>query len=294
MQEEIAGVAQCAAIYSMERARILQRAMSKLDDEEEPLSVKLYTSGSFLDSEEFPSDALDSVLEIIAQDARITQVVVESRPEYVTESTVNLLRTKLGHRHIEIGIGLESANDRVRRLCVNKGFSSSDFERALLTAKEQNIGVRAYVLIKPPFMTEMEALMDSVLTIKKSAALWASTISVNPVNVQKHTLVERLWFDGQYRPPWLWTVVEVLKRGRSHITREANLVCDPVAAGKARGAHNCGKCDQTVIRAIRDFSLDQDVVSLDGLDCDCRADWEHVLDHEDVSLFIHSDRHEGR
>ncbi|UCE10153.1 MAG: archaeosine biosynthesis radical SAM protein RaSEA [Candidatus Thorarchaeota archaeon] len=269
-------------------------AMSKLDDEEAPLSVKLYTSGSFLDSEEFPSEAMKSVLETIAQDPRITQVVVESRPDYVTESNVSLLRSILGYRHIEIGIGLESMNERVRMLCVNKGFSSDDFEQALLTAKQQNIGVRAYVLIKPPFMTERDAILDSVLTVRQSAALWASTVSVNPVNIQRHTLVEQLWTDGLYRPPWLWTVVEVLKRGHSEIPQETNLVCDPVAAGKARGAHNCGRCDQAVIRAIRDFSLDQDPKSLEGLDCECKTDWEHVLAHEDVSLYVHSDRHEGR
>jgi radical SAM enzyme (TIGR01210 family) len=115
-----------------------------------------------------------------------------------------------------------------------------------------------------------------------------STISLNPVNVQRNTLVEDLWEKGKFRPPWLWSVVEVLRHGHKIAEGKISIVCDPVAAGKSRGAHNCGKCDASVLDAIRRFSLDQDGRTFESLTCDCRLLWQHVLEHEDVSLQAHT------
>jgi hypothetical protein len=66
-----------------------------------------------------------------------------------------------------------------------------------------------------------------------------------------------------------------------------NLLCDPVAAGKSRGAHNCGECDASVISAIRDFSLNQNPDLFSSLHCYCYEQWQHVLAHEDSSLYTH-------
>ncbi|MHA1955394.1 MAG: archaeosine biosynthesis radical SAM protein RaSEA [Candidatus Thorarchaeota archaeon] len=265
-------------------------AFQTLQDEPAPLSVKIYTSGSFLDLEEVSLDARNRILEHITKDKRITEVVLESRPEFVSDTSMSDVRGILGDKHIEIGIGLESWSDRTRSICINKGFDGESFKHALETAKKFNVGVRAYVLLKPPFLTEQEAISDSVGTIKEAASMWATTISVNPLNVQKYTLVERLWSRDAFRPPWLWSVIEVLKQARSQVESRIRLLCDPVAAGKRRGAHNCGSCDKEVIDAIREFSLNQDEKVFESLSCDCKAQWHHTLGHEDVSLLVHTDR----
>ncbi|NHJ13620.1 MAG: TIGR01210 family radical SAM protein [Candidatus Thorarchaeota archaeon] len=264
------------------------RSLTALDEQSAPLAVKIYTSGSFLDPEEVPIDARAAILSKMAGDARIEQVVLESRPEYVTESSMKQIREILGDRAIEIGIGLESSDDTVRSICINKGFTKSDFVAAVKTARKERIGTRAYVLVKPPFLTERDALLDSVQTIMDAADIGATTVSVNPVNVQKHTLVERLWSKGGYRPPWLWTVVEALKASRLQVDSSVDIICDPVAPGRSRGAHNCGKCDSAVATAIRNFSLSQDSKAFAGLDCECKSLWNHVLMHEDVALLVHS------
>jgi radical SAM enzyme (TIGR01210 family) len=137
-------------------------------------------------------------------------------------------------------------------------------------------------------MTERSALLDAQKTVTDAISIGVSTISLNPVNVQRNTLVEDLWVRGKYRSPWLWSVVEVLRHAHSVSRGTVNIVCDPVAAGKSRGTHNCGKCDSTIVDAIRKFSLNQDVKVFDNLDCDCKNLWNHVLEHEDTSLQIHS------
>ncbi len=263
-------------------------AHSELADKTAPLSVKIYTSGSFFDTTEIPADVRTKILTRIAEDERIQEVVIESRPEYVTPELMRETRDILGSRRIELGIGLESSNDAVRSICINKGFNLSTFKDSVAIAKEYNIGVRAYVLLKPPFLTERDALLDAIKTIEVAAKLGVSTVSMNPINIQKYTLVERLWRKEQYSPPWLWTVLSVLRDAWDKVGSSVNILCDPVAAGKARGAHNCGSCDESITSAIREFSIYQDISVFDSLDCDCIRQWHHVLNHEDISLLIHS------
>lgn len=262
-------------------------AAKSLDSETGPLSVKVYTSGSFLDPEEVPTPARDEILRVIGGDDRVSEVVLESRPQFVTDDQMANIRSMLGECQVEIGIGLESSNDAIRTLCVNKGFETKDFESAVKIAGSHGIGVRAYVLLKPPFLTERDALLDAKGTIEDAAKMEVTTISVNPVNVQKHTLVERMWSRGLYRPPWLWSLIDVLHSSRNEIDRSINIVCDPVGAGKPRGTHNCGSCDEVITNAIRSFSLDQKEAAIEGLKCGCKQLWRHTLEHEDFTLLVH-------
>ncbi len=262
-------------------------ALSALKNKTGRLAVKIYTSGSFLDTQEVSKNARDTILHRIAAIDEVEEVVIESRPEYVTDEVMSEVRELLGERRIEIGMGLESANDRVRLICINKGFTLDEFAEAVSVAKRHNIGTRAYVLLKPPFLTEKEALLDAVQTIVTAAELGATTVSVNPVNVQKNTLVEMLWTRGAYRPPWLWTLVSVLQQAREKVDSAVSIVCDPVAGGKRRGVHNCGTCDSQFVAAIREFSLTQSVDVFQGLECSCRETWYHDLQHETISFLVH-------
>jgi len=264
-----------------------EHAMRRVSDVKDMLSVKIYTSGSFLDPVEVPPEARDVILQRVGSDSRVRHVVIESRPEFVTDDLMARVRRLVSHARIEIGVELESSSDTIRLVCLNKGFTVEQFRAAVETARRYDIGIRAYVLVGPPFLTERDALMDAVSTILDAADMGVTTVSVNPVNVQRHTLVELLWNRGQYRPPWLWTVVEVLKTTRQRVPDDIRIECEPVAGGKPRGVHNCGECDRSILAAIRQFSLSQDVSVFEHLDCRCRPQWKHALVHEDASLVIH-------
>ncbi len=133
--------------------------------------------------------------------------------------------------------------------------------------------------MKPPFLSESEAIDDAVNSILK-ARKYTDVFSLNLTNVQKGTLVEKLWRAKLYRPPWLWSAVEVLKNAKEI---GVEILSDPVAAGKQRGPHNCGRCDSEVARAIREFSLTQDVKVLEELSCDCVRKWKMALKLERYS-----------
>ncbi len=234
--------------------------------------VKIFTSGSFFDPNEIPPDFRRFVYDSLA--GKVEKLIVESRPEFVTEAITEELSSL--DFVTEVGIGLETADDFIRDHCINKGFTFEDFKRSAKTLKSYGIRVKAYLLLKPPFLSEGEAIRDALKSIKAVRGL-ADVVSLNPTNVQSDTYVEELWRRGLYRPPWLWSVVEVLKNA------DIEILSDPVGAGKTRGAHNCGRCDKDVANAIRMFSLTQDASLFDKLSCKCFKLWEKIIELEDYA-----------
>jgi radical SAM enzyme (TIGR01210 family) len=100
---------------------------------------------------------------------------------------------------------------------------------------------------------------------------------MNPCNVQRYTMVDELFFQGGYRPPWLWSVTEVLD---ATADVDAIVVSDPVGHGSDRGPHNCGECDDRVQKAIKDFDRRQDPAVFDQVDCECESTWAYVREAE--------------
>jgi radical SAM enzyme (TIGR01210 family) len=244
---------------------------------DEPIA-KLYTSGSFFDEREIPAMIRKKILGELG--GRFRRVVIESRPEYVTDA---VLREATGIcPGLEVAMGLESASERVLHLSVRKGFTFNDFAQKAALARDCGARLRAYILLKPPFLTEKEALDDAVRSMLQAAPL-CDTISLNPVNVQRGTVVEHLWKRRIYRPPWLWTAASAALEARRGIGRQrqdVRIVCAPSGAGQQRGAHNCGLCDAAVTGALEEFSLTQDPAVLENAlaaGCDCTGSWRDAL-----------------
>ncbi len=233
--------------------------------------IKIYTSGSFLDEREVPAETREAIAETFADRDRI---VLETLPDFVEPERLAPF-TEAGLA-TDIAIGLETATDRVRHDCVNKYFDFADFREATEVAEAAGVGVKAYLLLKPPFLSEQEAIDDMVRSVERVAP-YVHTVSMNPTNVQRYTLVDDLHFEGGYRPPWLWSVTEVLERTADV---DAIVVSDPVGDGAARGPHNCGECDETVARAIEDFNKRQDPSVFSEVTCDCERTWEAVCERE--------------
>jgi len=242
--------------------------------------VKIFTSGSFLDDNEIKPKVRKDILSKLAETA--DKISVESRPEYITDEKLSEINDILNSKNFEIGVGLETANDFVREYCLNKGFTFERYEKAAKSLKKHKVELKTYALIKPPFLTEKESINDAIDTVDKIKKL-TSTVSFNPTNVQRNTLVNYLWNRQQYRPAWLFSVVEILKESKK-IAGDVRIKCDTVGGGSIRGAHNCGKCDQGFLSAISKFSLSQDLSSLEKLDCNCKEKWLDQLDIEDLSF----------
>lgn len=246
---------------------------------EPPEILKIYTSGSFFDDDELPPAVRAEILDRAAE-LGVQKVVVESRPEFITPERV---RACVEHsENLEVAIGLETSDDFIREKFINKGFSLKDFLRAAKVVKGEGASLRTYLLMKPPFLSERAALEDVVRSAR--AVAFSDVISLNLCNVQRNTFLEKLWQERCYRPPWLWSAVEALKRIKEFY--RGVLISDPVGAGSQRGPHNCGRCDRKIAAAIRRFSVTQDLNVLAEPTCDCMEHWLKILGLEELTFCV--------
>ncbi|HVM44964.1 MAG TPA: archaeosine biosynthesis radical SAM protein RaSEA, partial [Candidatus Thermoplasmatota archaeon] len=261
-------------IRKIEPSELVEQMRNALREYDGEPILKIYTSGSFLDPYEVDEDAQREIVKLVPESVK--KLNAEAQAPDVLPERVKALREALhAGAKLEFGIGLESANRTVARYSVNKEFFLDDFVNASRAAKEHGATLKCYTMVKPPFLTEEEAIRDCIETARL-AGPHSSTVSLNPMNIQKNTLVESLWKRGQYRPPWLWSVVEALVRGKEACPTTI-LKSDPVAGGKNRGAHNCGQCDEHVLKAIAAFNVSQDPRVFGELACACKAWWKDQL-----------------
>ncbi len=238
--------------------------------------IKIFTSGSFFDEREIEKETRKKIYKKISEKG-FKRVIVESRPEFLNEDVVNEISES--GLDFEIGIGVETSNDVYRKKLINKGFNFSDFVRVSELLKGI-ARIKAYLLLKPPLLSEREAIEDALKSIS-DVKKYADTISLNLMTVHSKTVVEKLYVKGLYRPPWLWSAVEILKKA------DGEIICDPVAGGKSRGPHNCFRCDRDIVNEIKEFSLTQKK-SVFRTKCDCIDRWKLTLYAENLTeIFVY-------
>jgi archaeosine synthase beta-subunit len=248
-----------------ELAEQTSRALARYRDEP---YVKVYTSGSFLDDREVDPASRRAFVASFA--GRAKRLLFETLPEFATESSLAPLREAFDGE-LEVALGLETTDPTVLARYVHKNAPPSEYLAAGDRVRALGLRAKAYLLLKPPYLTEQESVADVVRSVEEAAGHF-DALSVNPVHIQNGTVVEWLYHRGRYRPPWLWSVVEALRLGAERRGR-ARLVSFPTAGGLARGPHNCGDCDARVLAAIEEASLSQRFDGLAELDCECRATW---------------------
>lgn len=234
----------------------------------------LYTPGSFFDDDEISPELRIQILEIISKDKSIKRLAVESRPDYITEEKIGKVREILPNMEIEVGLGLDSADDRIRNLLIKKGLSFESYVKACDILNRFEITRVTYVLVKPPFLTESEAIIDAIRSTKKAFESGSSIVSFEPMSVQKDTVVYQLYSDGLYRPPWLWSVIEIVNEVDAlGETRIGQFVYPP----SVQYASNCDKCTLETLQKIREFNRWGNIKVFDALTCECQSTWEECL-----------------
>ena len=260
-------------------------AKEKFSDFKDHAMVKVYTSGSLLEDREIPVEFQETVLRDCQELGK--ELIVESRCEQLTEEKL-AWATQL-NQSFAVAIGLEAYDDEVLRFHVNKGFTTKSWDRAVVNLQKFDIRIKTYLMFKPPFMSEADALNHGVKWIE-DVAQRSDEISVNPMNIQRGTVIDRLHRHQEYRPPWLWSLVELIQKSH-HIVHPkggmngdedqiSRLIIHPTAGGKIRGSHNCGECDPEVVAAIERYAVSGSLDEFTGLDCECKSLWRKELEND--------------
>ena len=178
----------------------IEFALAQLDGR--PEQIKLYNSGSFFDAAAIPVADYTAIARTVAS---AQNVIVESHPRLVGEKAVRLRDLLAGS--FEVAMGLETIHPQVLPR-LNKKFSLTHFADAAEFLRKKNIAVRAFVLVKPPFMNETEGLEWAVKSAEFAFACGISVVSLIPTRGGNGAM-EWLQEHGQFAPPKLATFERV-------------------------------------------------------------------------------------
>ena len=173
----------------------------------EATQVKLYNSGNFFDHKAIPPA---DYLPIAQRMAGFNRLIVENHPKLCTNEVVwfkDLLECDF-----EIAMGLETIHPEVLPK-LNKGMTLDDFERATAFLLEYGIDVRAFILLKPPFLNHEEAgvewALKSIEWAFNSGVQCCSVIPTRPGIPE----MDQLEAEGQFSRPTIESMETVLAEG---------------------------------------------------------------------------------
>ncbi len=245
--------------------------------------VKIFVSGSFLNPDEVPITARNEILKILKNEEYVEEVVVESRPEFITAEVLKECCESLGNKIFEIGIGLETSSDYTREEKINKGFSREDFERAVKTIRtttlDCDVKAKAYLFVKPILTSEKIAIEEAVKSAEYAESVGVSRISFCPATIHKDTLMELLWKGGSYQPPWIWSIMEIIKQVRKSLN--IPVIMDTAGFGSRRGPYNCKKCNSRLKSMIIESNLNQSIP--EDFECECKDKWRTEIEFCDIT-----------
>jgi len=114
-------------------------------------------------------------------------------------------------RKLEVAMGLESAHPKVLQK-LNKRMTLNQFHLAAEFLRANNIALRVFVLVKPPFLDEVEALLWAKRSVDFALECGATAIALIPTRLGNGAL-ERLAERGEFSPPKLATLEAALEYG---------------------------------------------------------------------------------
>ena len=166
--------------------------------------IKFYNSGSFFDPAAIPPADYPAIARTVTF---AKHVVVESHPRLVGKNVLHFRDLLSGS--LEVAMGLETVHPQVLPR-LNKKFELAHFSQAAGFLRDNGIAVRAFVLVKPPFLNEEEGLEWAVKSAVFALSCGATVVSLIPTRPGNGAL-ERLMATGEFSPPRLATLEKALE-----------------------------------------------------------------------------------
>jgi radical SAM enzyme (TIGR01210 family) len=170
--------------------------------------LKLYNAGNFFDPRAIPPDDYADIAKV---SATFERVIVECHPRLIGRRCWEFRRLVAGE--LEVALGLETVHpDVLPRL--NKRMSLDDFATAVRALHARSIATRAFILARPPFLTDAEGLEWAKRSLDYAFSLGIGCCSLIPTRAGNGALDE-LARQGLFAPPSLGALEEALAYGLS-------------------------------------------------------------------------------
>ena len=248
----------------------------KLDISKFPI-ICLYNDGSLLNDEEIDFRVLSYMIGKLNKINTVKKIVIEAKVNDISERQLNEIR-KLTSKEFDITVGYESANQKVRALCVNRPFSNENFEDKVRLSKAYDINIVPLLMAKSAFLSEYEAVEDFVSSLVYLENLALKRIDIELPTVVQNSLNYDLWINGMYKPIKFWSIIEILKQKENLKLKTPVYISPMVYSMKAYDhAWNCDKCSATIYNLFEEYNMGAGSSIFDGIDCDCKREWEQMM-----------------
>ncbi|MCA8999610.1 MAG: radical SAM protein [Planctomycetaceae bacterium] len=211
--------------------------------------IKLYNSGNFFDSKAIPSEDHPAIATLVQN---YETVIVENHPNLTGPVCQEFQRRIPGQ--LEVALGLETVHSEVLK-SLNKRMTVSDFDRATEFLDTSGIAIRAFILLKPPFLGDGEAEEWCLRSIAHAFDHGARVCSIIPTR-SGNGIMERLERAEMFSPPQLTSLERVcdvaLRWNRGRVF---------VDLWDARKFTDCANCADDRIARLQRMNLTQQVVS---------------------------------
>jgi radical SAM enzyme (TIGR01210 family) len=218
--------------------------------------IKLYNSGSFFDTKAIPEDEYTEIANLL----RLREtVIVESHPAFINERCLkfrDLLKPELN-----VAIGLETIQPRMLKK-LNKRMTLDEFRNSVGFLKEHGISSRAFILLRPPFVSETEGIYWAEKSIDFAFNAGVECCTVIPVR-SGNGAMEILREKGDFNLPEISSLEEVLEYGIN--LKSGRVFADTWDLGLFS---DCEECLVKRTDRIIQMNLNQEIIS--PVKCNCK------------------------
>jgi archaeosine synthase beta-subunit len=170
--------------------------------------IKLYNAGSFFDPRAIPPE---DHLAIADQLRSFDRVIVECHPALIGDAVLRFRDLLPGQ--LEIAMGLETAHPGVLEK-LNKRLTLDQFRAAADFLRRNDIALRVFILVQPPFMQPAESLHWADRSIDFALDCGATATTLIPTRGGNGAM-ETLAASGDFTPPTLATLEDAVDYGLS-------------------------------------------------------------------------------
>jgi radical SAM enzyme (TIGR01210 family) len=234
--------------------------------------VIISNNGSMLDEATFSSTALIYLVAMINLHLpRAAVLTVESRPEYVDLAELEILSRALKEGEtptaLELAVGFEAFDDRIRNQVFRKGLNLSSLEKLAEELAPYGFRLKCYLMQKPvPGMSDEEAVEDVRRAFDYLDGLAARhglaiNVHLNPTYAAAGTPLAESFLRGEYSPPRLADVLRAVRCAQGkRLTVFVGLYDEGLAV---EGGSFLRPGDEALVARLERFNQTQDFALLD-------------------------------
>jgi uncharacterized Fe-S cluster-containing MiaB family protein len=252
--------------------------------------IKLYNSGNFFDAQAIPPEDFSSIAERVRG---FRTVIVENHPKLCGDACVRFrdLLSNIGQvsggrqpsgqfvldenqgadvprspdvvgPRLEVALGLETVHpDVLPRL--NKRMTVDDFDLAVRFLRKNDIAVRAFILLKPPFLNEADAVTWCLRSVEHAFDVGVACCSIIPTR-GGNGIMEQLERDSLFAPPTLAAIEQTFDAALQLATGRGRVFFD---TWDIERFCLCPTCGPSRAERLRQMNFSQHV--LPPVECEC-------------------------